>query len=133
MWGPATNDKIILPNGQRYQVWRNLWDFLQIARQHGELSDDFLWVDAICINQTDISERNHQVRMMASIYKSASRTISWLGALPSLVGRSITGQSGNAAVNVGLSDLDGDLTRCLEALHQAKDCEFLANETRFPT
>lgn len=32
-----------------------------------------LWIDAICINQKDISERNHQVGIMDRIYSSASR------------------------------------------------------------
>ena len=30
-----------------------------------------LWVDAVCIDQTNPSERNHQVRMMTQIYSSA--------------------------------------------------------------
>ncbi|KAF4636427.1 hypothetical protein G7Y89_g1661 [Cudoniella acicularis] len=38
-----------------------------------------LWVDAICINQNDVNERNHQVQLMALIYKSASIVFSWLG------------------------------------------------------
>lgn len=38
-----------------------------------------LWVDAICINQADIRERNSQVSMMIDIYRSADRTFVWLG------------------------------------------------------
>lgn len=37
------------------------------------------WVDAICINQGDIPERNTQVKRMANIYKSAYRVAAWLG------------------------------------------------------
>ncbi|KAK1969564.1 hypothetical protein LY78DRAFT_678439 [Colletotrichum sublineola] len=38
-----------------------------------------LWIDAICINQVDISERNVQVQQMRSIYTRAIRTVIWLG------------------------------------------------------
>lgn len=31
----------------------------------------YFWVDAICINQTNVVERNHQVRLMDSIYRGA--------------------------------------------------------------
>ena len=37
-----------------------------------------LWIDAICINQANILERNGQVQHMALIYKHASRVIVWL-------------------------------------------------------
>jgi len=33
----------------------------------------------IGINQNDITERNHQVRLMRSIYTKAERVIAWLG------------------------------------------------------
>jgi len=38
-----------------------------------------LWVDAICINQTDLDERKEQVRRMRHIYPYAPRVIIWLG------------------------------------------------------
>jgi hypothetical protein len=41
-----------------------------------------LWIDAICIKQTDLDERAQQVRMMGDIYRSANTTLIWLGDLP---------------------------------------------------
>jgi hypothetical protein len=38
-----------------------------------------LWIDAICINQDDSEEKNHQVKAMARIYSGASRVLAWLG------------------------------------------------------
>lgn len=38
-----------------------------------------LWVDAICINQRDGFEKNHQVALMSRIYSQAEQTIAWLG------------------------------------------------------
>lgn len=38
-----------------------------------------LWVDAVCINQADITEKNLQVQQMRNIFSAASETIIWLG------------------------------------------------------
>jgi hypothetical protein len=38
-----------------------------------------LWVDAICINQQNVEERNHQVRLMRQIFTCASTVNIWLG------------------------------------------------------
>jgi hypothetical protein len=41
-----------------------------------------LWIDQICINQTSLEEKNHQVAIMGEIYSRAKRTIVWLGTDP---------------------------------------------------
>ncbi|KAF5660675.1 heterokaryon incompatibility protein [Fusarium heterosporum] len=38
-----------------------------------------LWIDAICINQDDILERNEQVKRMTNIYTFAHQVVAWLG------------------------------------------------------
>ena len=38
-----------------------------------------LWIDAICIDQRDTSERNQQVSYMAEIYQKAGHVCIWLG------------------------------------------------------
>ena len=38
-----------------------------------------LWVDAICINQDDVTEKAKQVAIMGRIFMSASRTVIYLG------------------------------------------------------
>lgn len=38
-----------------------------------------MWIDAICINQSDNLEKNHQVNMMGRIFTTAGCVISWLG------------------------------------------------------
>lgn len=38
-----------------------------------------LWVDAICIDQSNHLEKNHQVNMMGRIFSTAGCVISWLG------------------------------------------------------
>lgn len=39
----------------------------------------YFWIDAICIQQEDVDERNHQVRMMGRIYERAAFVLAWLG------------------------------------------------------
>ncbi|KFA68957.1 hypothetical protein S40285_06997 [Stachybotrys chlorohalonatus IBT 40285] len=38
-----------------------------------------LWVDALCINQSDLDERSQQVSIMRDIYASAGHVLIWLG------------------------------------------------------
>ena len=40
----------------------------------------FLWIDALCIDQSNVAERNHQVAMMSIIYAQASTVLVSLGA-----------------------------------------------------
>ena len=38
-----------------------------------------LWIDAICINQEDVKEREQQVERMGDVYRSARQVLVWLG------------------------------------------------------
>lgn len=38
-----------------------------------------LWVDALCINQSDLEERKRHVQLMGQIYAHASKVVIWLG------------------------------------------------------
>ncbi|KAI0097588.1 heterokaryon incompatibility protein-domain-containing protein [Nemania sp. FL0031] len=38
-----------------------------------------LWVDALCINQDDIAERDNQIKRMRDIYNSSTAVMIWLG------------------------------------------------------
>jgi len=50
---------------------------LESALQHLRLGDRtrMLWIDDICINQADLTERNYQVRRMDDIYRLAHRVV----------------------------------------------------------
>jgi hypothetical protein len=39
----------------------------------------YFWVDALCIGQRNILERNFQVLLMSNIYESAEQVCAWLG------------------------------------------------------
>ena len=62
---------------QQYKVTRNLDSLLRAFRLRDK--HRILWVDAICINQSDPAEKTHQVGSMGSIYSSASGVLVWLG------------------------------------------------------
>jgi len=60
-----------------FQVTTNL----ELALRRLRLKDrQFpIWIDALCINQSNIDERTHQVAFMRQIYSGASSVIIWLG------------------------------------------------------
>lgn len=41
--------------------------------------EGWLWIDALCIDQSDARERTHQVGIMSEIFGRADQVISWLG------------------------------------------------------
>ncbi|CAF3504471.1 unnamed protein product [Fusarium graminearum] len=57
-------------------ITENCFDALTSCRLEDE--DRYLWVDSICINQSDISERTHQVGLMRQIYSAANRVLIYL-------------------------------------------------------
>lgn len=65
-WGDPTITTPITLNGQPYPVTTNLEQALRYIRLEHECRP--LWIDALCINQSDLSERSHQVRRMREIY-----------------------------------------------------------------
>lgn len=77
-WGPETHAGWILLNGKAFPVRRNLLLFLEYTASHPKARKN-MWIDAICIDQDDISEKNHQVRQMADIYRNAATVFAWLG------------------------------------------------------
>ncbi|KAF4949032.1 hypothetical protein FGADI_9317 [Fusarium gaditjirri] len=69
-------DSCILVNGDRFYVQANLFG----ALKRFEEFDWYLWIDAICIDQTNQREREIQVGIMSEIYSMAARVDIWLGA-----------------------------------------------------
>jgi hypothetical protein len=78
MWGDQTEKRLIWLNDKAFYVGQNLYDALLYFEQH-DIGAVF-WIDAICIDQKDIEERNKQLRMMPHIYFRAQFVAIWLGA-----------------------------------------------------
>lgn len=83
VWGDPTVTEAILVNGHKVQVTTNLVSALRYAPHHLSESKHAksmkLWVDAICINQKDITEKNDQVSLMKDIYSQSGIVLCWLG------------------------------------------------------
>jgi hypothetical protein len=77
-WGNMNDTVPIILNGRTFLVTRNLEKAPRRLRSLKQ--DSVFWIDAICINQTDIAERTQQVRLMRTIYEKAEEVFVWLGS-----------------------------------------------------
>jgi heterokaryon incompatibility protein (HET) len=77
VWGGSNKDFSISLNGCNFGVTANL--HAALARLRNRYLERVVWIDAICINQEDIKEREHQIRYMARIFGKARCVIVWLG------------------------------------------------------
>jgi len=76
-WGDPQDTMPILLDGHRLIVMKSLESAMRHLRQpHCPLH---VWADALCIDQQNTDEKNHQVSMMGDIYSAASRVYIWLG------------------------------------------------------
>ena len=89
-WGEPKFDESILIDGHSFPVTKNLKDALVRLRttprpginlpyKAVQPTESYWWIDAICVNQADIDERNAQVLLMRRIYHKASMVRIWLG------------------------------------------------------
>ena len=103
VWGDPTNTRPVNVNGRDFNVTQNLYEaLLHISelssvfeeglsrRSESGQADLFLWLDALCINQSDIDEKSKQVPRMTEIFSSAYTVLIWLGTFEKL-GRKILG------------------------------------------
>ncbi|PMD46045.1 HET-domain-containing protein [Hyaloscypha variabilis F] len=107
-WGDPTLLKTVLVNGQTLEITVNLHEALRQLQTDQPVR---LWVDAICINQKDDSEKNDQVKQMKEIYKDATAVFAWLGpaADDSDVAMGAIEQIGEAALTAGMSNLSREV------------------------
>ena len=76
-WGYILNSHLVLCNRKELRVHANLHDALiQLARRRD--TQDY-WIDAICINQTDLDEKRSQIQLMGQIFERAASVFVWLG------------------------------------------------------
>jgi hypothetical protein len=89
VWGPPDQTRWITIDGRPFEVRYNLWEFLNAVSTGSidyvdRMNSDFwywhLWIDALCIDQENGLERNHQVQQMGRIFSSATWVVAWLGA-----------------------------------------------------
>lgn len=77
-WDTDDSCRSIVVNGKAFDVRPNLFHALACLRNHwqGQVT---IWIDAICINQKDLIERESQIQQMGKIYSGTIVTLAWLG------------------------------------------------------
>ena len=86
-WGDPERTVEILLNGKVFTARHNLGLFLnrmKLAAQQkcskcSRGTTALLWIDALCVDQTNTTERNAQVQLMGTIYRDAREVVVWLG------------------------------------------------------
>ncbi|KAK0641445.1 heterokaryon incompatibility protein-domain-containing protein [Cercophora newfieldiana] len=67
----------IILNSMPFPVTRNCE--MALKRVRGRWSNRCIWIDAVCIDQTNDAERGHQVQLMPDIYSRAKTVIVYVG------------------------------------------------------
>ncbi|KAK8101514.1 hypothetical protein PG999_011888 [Apiospora kogelbergensis] len=76
-WGNLADTVELTCNSIRVPVTVNLEGALRHLRSPTNIR--VLWVDALCIDQSDSAERSDQIRLMKSTFSEARRVLVWLG------------------------------------------------------
>ena len=71
-----SGQKFLQCNGQILLISINLYNALRRLR---DKLVRYLWVDRVCIDQSNVLERTEQVRLMGKIYSDARLVLVWLG------------------------------------------------------
>ncbi|KAH7149258.1 heterokaryon incompatibility protein-domain-containing protein [Dactylonectria estremocensis] len=80
VWGDPTETNPIYVDRHEFAATKNLVASLHRVQQLLRADETLpLWIDAICINQGDVEERNAQVSQMKQIYEKSAMVITWLG------------------------------------------------------
>lgn len=77
-WGSPALTKSIVCNWKVLPVTRSVYDLLS-SPVISTFCAEPLWIDSVCINQSDDVEKAEQVRNMGTIYSLAQEVIIWLG------------------------------------------------------
>ena len=77
-WGdPSPSDTIWIGEDRYLEINTSASEILRVIA--AEKTDRYYWIDAICIDQKDLEDKNRQVPLMGKVYASAEKVIAWLG------------------------------------------------------
>ncbi|PYH66696.1 HET domain-containing protein, partial [Aspergillus vadensis CBS 113365] len=117
VWGDTSVTVDISVDDCIVGVTPNLHAFLRGLRQPD--TERTVWVDYVCINQGDISERNSQVVLMYQIYSTARSVVAWLGDLEPVALKLVewfhANEDGLYIASTGLGPLESILVLCVAA------------------
>ena len=80
MWGDDTQPyEMSVGEHGSIPLTKSLYFLLKDLRESPDVSATTFWVDQICINQHDDSEKSHQVALMRQVYANAVEVITYIG------------------------------------------------------
>jgi hypothetical protein len=80
VWGSEEKPhQMLIEDNQYLLLTTSLCDAIQNLQPIADFQQKTFWADQICINQSDIEERNRPVAMMGTIYRKASQFITYIG------------------------------------------------------
>jgi hypothetical protein len=103
VWGDLKVMRSVCVSGYSLEITHILYAALQQLRRTQDRRT--LWVDQICINQTDDDEKSHQVSLMRTIYKRCWQCVIWFGEIPSTI--SFSEEDAAVALDFILATADG--------------------------
>jgi hypothetical protein len=81
VWGQdKRNFKLSFSDSSVLKITRSLFAALPIFSEHCRTG--YLWIDQLCIDQSNVDERNHQVKSMGTIYRQAAKVLVFLDPVP---------------------------------------------------
>ncbi|KAF2163022.1 hypothetical protein M409DRAFT_57702 [Zasmidium cellare ATCC 36951] len=78
-WGSKVGQVPIYLNGSKGHILVTMNPYFALRSLRFRKWPRDIWIDQICINQANMQERNRQIRLMETIYRSASQVVVWLG------------------------------------------------------
>lgn len=76
-WGDLSSSNVMVVGDELFNITPNLFHAIHHVRSPTESM--LLWIDQVCINQSDVYELTQQVHMMLDIFAKARRVYAWLG------------------------------------------------------
>lgn len=77
VWGTGDLSHVVKLPGHDLHVTATVDTILR--RLRNRTRPTYLWIDQICIDQTNLDDKSSQVQLMGTIYARARNTIAWLG------------------------------------------------------
>jgi hypothetical protein len=77
VWGTDSEERLIFIDGRPMAITRSAFDI--IRRRRSMMFEQVIWIDQVCINQSNKKEKSSQIVMMKDIYREAQRVMAFLG------------------------------------------------------
>ncbi|KAH7400229.1 heterokaryon incompatibility protein-domain-containing protein [Cadophora sp. MPI-SDFR-AT-0126] len=98
-WGTSKDQREVTINGKRFTTSISTYDALY--GRSSMFRSRVVWIDYICIDQSNDIEKGSQVKMMTNIYENATRVVVWLGKpLSARLAISVLNEMANLPSNV---------------------------------